>query len=311
LSRLTESQKMEIRHNIYEELVQDERISLTQISKNIGLARNTVTSHYNYMLDNEILFPPSLRLKMFADLREYVYFLQFEKPMRVHQELENYPHVVFHCLTSGAFDLVVFTDSPVDFDLHPSFKQCIAGGPRSNYMFTHVPRITYEKALEDIKTCIKEKSIEPGCLRTDLEPRTIIWNDLEWDLYYDLKYDMRRTFTEIVKKHGISKWLFYRSYDNIKENCIVTVPFYPQGSHNYSDFFILTKTVYEQVLVDIFLKIPCAGVTFKVEDYLVGWINVLQSYDVREFLAIFHWMEDQGIIETLMHAFPLYQSRKK
>ncbi len=310
MSRLTESKKEEIRYSIYEQMVQDERASLTSMSRKLGLARNTITSHYNYMIENQILFPPSMRLKMFDDLREYAYFLTFEKPMRVFQELETHPHVVFLSLLSGAFDLVVIADAPLRFESHLGLKKCILEGPRGDYSFTHVSRTTYEKAFNDIKTTVLESELEPFVLPMEFPPREIMWTDLEWRLYYDLKYDMRRTFTQIVKKHKVSKWLFYQSYERVKENCIITVPFYPKGVSNYFTFYITLKTAYENLLSDIFLKIPCSGATFKVGDYLVAWINIIRTFPYNEFFGFLNWMEDHSIIEDMMYAFPIYSERR-
>ncbi|MBU7014051.1 MAG: winged helix-turn-helix transcriptional regulator [Theionarchaea archaeon] len=311
MSRLTEPQKADIRLSIYEQLVQDERISLTSISRKLGLARNTVTSHYNHMIDHEILFPPGLRLKMFQDLKEYVYFMQFDKPMRVFQELEGNPRVIFQCLTSGAFDLIVFTDSPMDFESHPSHKETVLEGFRGDYSFTHVTHTTYRDVFDEFKKNLQEEKLEPGFLSTDLPSRKIVWTDLEWRLFYDLKYNMRRTFTEIVKKHKISKWLFYQSYDRVKENCIVTVPYYPEGASMYADFYLLLKTDYEKGLSDFLLQLPCTGLTFKVENHLVAWVNILRSSSFTEFFGILHWMQDNGIAEDLKYVLPIYQNRRE
>lgn len=303
-------QKAEIRYSIYEQLFQDERASLTSMSRKLGLARNTITSHYNYMVENQILFSPSMRLKMFDDLREYVYFLTFEKPMRVFQELETHPNVVYHCLMSGAFDLVVIADMPLDIESHPGLKRCILGGPRGDYVFTYVSRTTYAKAFQDMKTTVLEAELEPSVLPMEFPSREIVWTDLEWKLFYDLKYDMRRTFTQIVKKHKVSKWLFYQSYERVKENCVITVPFYPKGASNYFTFYITLKTEYENLLSDIFLKMPCIGATFKVEDCIIAWINIIRTFPYNKFFGFLNWMEDQRIIEDMMYAFPIYFERR-
>lgn len=310
MSRLTESQKEEIRYNIYEQLFLDERASLTSMSRKLGLARNTVTSHYNYMIENEILFPPSMRLKMFDDLREYVYFLTFEKPMRIFQGLETHPHVVYQCLMSGAFDLVVIADTLLDFGVYPGLKRCILGGPRGDYLFTRVSRTTYKKAFNDIKTTVLEAELEPSELDMEFPSREIVWTNLEWRLFYDLKYDMRRTFTQIVKKHKVSKWLFYQAYERVKKNCVITIPFYPKGASSYFPFYITLKTEYEHLLSDIFLKIPCIGAVFKVEDRLAAWINIVRTFPYNEFFGFLNWMKDRNIIEDLMYAFPIYFERR-
>lgn len=305
MSRLTESQKREIRHNIYEQLWQDERISLASMARNLGLARNTVTSHFNYMMENEILFPPTLRLKMYKDLREYVYFLNFKKPLRVYQELERHPHVVYHVLMSGAFDMIVLADTPIDFESHPNFEGCFLQGPRSDYYYAHVSRDSYQEAFHKIKKIIETADFEESQIPMDFPRNEIKWSELEWKLFYDLKYNMRRPFTDIVKKHGISKWLFYQCYDRIKGNCITTVPYYPLGLPNYSDFYIILKTQYEKDLLDLYLKIPCAGVTFKVKDYLLAWINVVRTYSFKEFFGLLYGMCDHGLASDLTYAIPV------
>ena len=304
-------QKMEIYYSIYEELLQDERISLTSMARKLSLARNTVTSHYNYMIENEILLPPSMRLKMFEDLREYVYFLTFEKPMRVYQELEKNPEVVYHCLTSGAFDMVVITESPIDFESHPNYKGCLLHGPRSDCHFPpKISRDTYEEAFTKIEKQVHEDEIKPAPLPMEFPPRTIVWTDLEWKLFYDLKYNMRRTFTEIVKRHGISKWTFYKSYERIKENCIKLVSFYPRERPNYSDFYFIFKTDYQKALTDLFLQFPCSSMIWQVGNRLVAWINILRTFPFKDFFGLLHWMDDHGITEDMVYALPVYCYKK-
>lgn len=308
MSRLTDVEKREIHHCIYEQVLQDERISLTSMAKNLGLTRNTVTSHYNYMIENEILQLPTMRLKMFDDLREYMYYLNFEKPLRVYQELEHHPHVIYHCLTSGAFDMVVLTDSPIDFESHPSFKGCVLQGPRGDYYVPHVSRDTYEEAFQKIEKKVKEDQIERSLISMKFPLREIVWTDIEWELFYDLKYNMRRTFTEIVKKHGISKWLFYKSYDRIKKNCIKIVSFFPEKNLNYSDFFFILKTDYEESLIDLLMQLPCASMFSKVDNHVVAWINIIRTFSFKRFFGLLNWMDDHGTIEDMMYALPIHSA---
>lgn len=306
MSRLTDVEKREIHYSIYEQVLLDERISLTSMAKNLGLTRNTVTTHYNYMIENEIISLPTMRLKMFDDLREYMYYLNFEKPLRVYQELERHPQVIYHSLTSGAFDMVIITDSPVDFESHPNFKQCILKGDRGDYYVPHVSRDTYEEAFQKIEKKVKEDHITRSLIPMEFPPREIKWTDLEWELFYDLKYNMRRTFTEIVKKHGISKWLFYKSYERIKKNCVKVVSFFPEKRASYSAFFFVFKTDYEESLRTLFMQLPCASMFSKVDNYLVAWMNIIRTFSFKEFFGLLHWMNDHGIIENMMYALPIH-----
>lgn len=306
MSRLTDSQKKEIHYSIYEQLVQEERITLTNMSKNLGLARNTVTSHYNYMVENEILLPPSLRLKMFEDLREYVYFLNFEKPVRVYQELESNSRIIYHNVTSGAFNMVVITDSPVDFRSHPNFKECLLQGPRSDCYFPHISRDTYGEAFRKIEKIIKEEELKEGMLPAEFLPRTIIWTDLEWKLFFDLKHNVRRTFTEIVKKHGISKYLFYQSYERIKKNCIKIVSFFPEKRLNYSDFYFVFRTDYEKTLTELFMMLPCSNMFWHVNDRMLAWVNIPRTFSFKKFFGLLYWMDDHEIIEDIMYALAFF-----
>ena len=297
---------MEIHYQIYEQLLQDERISLTAMARNLGLARNTVTSHYNFMIENEILLPPSLRLKMFGDLREYMYFLSFEKPLRVYQELEKDSRVLYHCLTSGAFDMVVVSESPMKFASHPHFKKCVLHGPRGDYYYPRVSRDTYEEAFQRIRTTLEERIIEPSLMPHTFPPREIVWSDLEWELFYDLKYNVRTPFTQIVKKHGISKWLFYQSYERIKHNCSIVISFYPMKRSNYSDFYFVFKTDYEKALGDLFMQLPCSSMICKVGDRLVANLNIIRTFPFNRFFGLLHWMDDNGMIEDMMYGLPIY-----
>lgn len=307
MSRLSKEQKREIHYRIYEQLLQDERVSLARMADNLGLARNTVTSHYTYMMEHEILLPPSLRLKMFKDLREYVYLLSFEKPVRVYQELEKNPNVVYHSVTSGAFDMVVITRSPVDFESHPRFKECLLHGPRSDIFFPHcISRDTYEEAFYKVKQQLEEGNYERGFLPTEVQERKIVWTDTEWELFYDLKYDIRQTFTRIVKRHSISKWSFYRAYERIMKNCVKLVSFFPEGRLNYSDFYFMIETEYEKALTDLFMQLPCSSMYWHIEGRMLAWINIVRTFSFKEFFGLLHWMDDHEIITDLKYALGFY-----
>ena len=311
MSRLTEEQRRGIHYNIYEQIVEDERVSLTTMARNLGLARNTVTSHFNYMLENGIITVPTMRLKMFSDLREYMYYLNFEKPLSVYHELERDSRVVYHCLTSGNFDMVVLTNTPVDFESHPSFRESILQGARGDYYVPHVSRDTYKSAFLKIKKKVEDGEISPSPIPMDFPPLEIKWTELEWKLFFDLKYNMRRTFTEIVKKHGISKWLFYRSYERIRSNCIKLVPFFPEKQVNYSDFVFILKTDYEESLRDLFLQLPCFSMITKADNHLLAWLYIVRNFPLKDFFGFLHGMVDQGIIDDMKYALPVYSYSRR
>lgn len=307
LSRLSKQQKREIHYRIYEQLLQDERISLAHMAENLGLARNTVTSHFAYMMENEILLPPSLRLRMFRDLREYVYLLSFEKPVQVYQELENNPDIVYHSVTSGAFDMLVIAKSPVNFESHPNFKECLLHGPRSDIFFpSRISRDTYAEAFYKVKQQLVDGEYERGLLPTAVPEREIVWTDTEWALFYDLKHNTRRKFTEIVKKHNVSKWSFYRSHERIMKNCVKIVSFFPEGRLNYSDFYFMIKTDYEKALTDLFMQLPCSSMFWHIEDRMVAWINILRTFSFKDFFGLLHLMDDHEIITDLKYALGFF-----
>lgn len=311
MSRLTEAQKMDVYYSIYEQLLVDERISLAAMSKSVGLARNTVTSHFDYMLRAEIIRPPSMRLRMFEDLREYAYFLKFDRPLRVFQELSQHPNVIYCCLASGAFDMAVIANAPLDIENHPQLRKSLVHGMRGDYLVSHVPRTTYEEAFSRIKRVLEEDNLERSRIPMDFPKQEIVWTDLEWRLFYDLKYDMRRTFTDIVKKHKISKWLFYQCYEHIKKNCVKVIPFYPHRRPNYTDLYFALETDYEKQLVDLLMQFPSSSLFFKVDTCVTGWINVIRTFSFKDVFGLFHWMDDHGITKNIAYAFPVDTHRKR
>jgi len=88
-------------HKIYEQIYQDPRISLIDITQNTGLSRNTVSRYLQEMYSQGILIGPYLRMKPAQNYREYVYLMNFSDPFFAFKGLKGFPHVLCCAVTFG------------------------------------------------------------------------------------------------------------------------------------------------------------------------------------------------------------------
>jgi Mn-dependent DtxR family transcriptional regulator len=69
---LTKEEAKHIRA-MYELRTEEPRIKIYEIAQHLEIVRNTVYKRQKKATENGILFSPELRLKMYDDVKEYVY----------------------------------------------------------------------------------------------------------------------------------------------------------------------------------------------------------------------------------------------
>ncbi|MBU7013086.1 MAG: winged helix-turn-helix transcriptional regulator [Theionarchaea archaeon] len=206
-------------HKIYEQIYQDPRISLIDITQNTGLSRNTVSRYLQEMYSRGILVGPYLRMKPAQNHREYVYLMNFTDPFFAFKGLKGFPNVLCCAVTFGDWNIMVVTNRLLDFSQLVGFQSMVARGVKG---ITDTPKVEYipwDLCFTKINEKIKEFTPAQRKSRTRTSP-SLTWGNDEWKLYHAFKSNMRQKITPTLRKINVR-------YDTYREwmNTLDTLPF--------------------------------------------------------------------------------------
>ncbi len=301
MSRLPPERVHSLYRGIYEAYTANFRIKLHELADYLHVVRNTTSDYLKKAYENEMIFPPQLRLKMFAEVKEYVYALKVHDGFRVYENLKISPHIFNMEAGKGIFNLFMITSLPLNLEDIP-VKEVVFEGVRSDYVIPFIPDIDSRTSLEWMKKR-GEKTPSPSILEVTYPHRDIIWNNREWDIFQLLRYNASKTHTEIAKKISLHSDTFAESLRRILANTINYVPYYQKGHGSYMSWTLIFQSDYEHFLIDLLSCFPCTTVIYKVTDWLVAHVKVDAHYS-GSYLRLFCQLEDRKYINTFDMAFP-------
>lgn len=301
MSRLSPEQIHGLYRGIYEAYTDDFRIKLHELTDFLGTVRNTAASYVEKGRKKGIVFPPQLRLKMFAEVKEYVYALKVRDVFRVYEKLKSNPRIFYMEAGKGVFDLLITASLPLDLEDIP-LTRAVVQGTRSGYIIPYVPDIDSRISLEWMLKKAEEKP-SPSIWEVTYPPREVIWTNRDWDIFQLLRYDASIKYTDIATRIPMHSVTFSRSLERIKANTICYVPYYPKGYEWYLGWILLFRSSYEHFLIDLLSCIPCTTVVYKVTDWLFAHVRIEANY-TGSYLRLFLKLQDQGYIDTFDMASP-------
>ncbi len=265
----------------------------------------TASRIYKEAIQEKILFHPIIRPKICTDYTEYVYIINTTDTQTLFERLKKDSRVEYTTWCQGAFDLLIITNERIDITTEKEFKSLILSGERGDYFYSDVKRGDSRSALKEIEEFLKEKSFNSSELTTEKLERGNEWSKREEELYRYLKNNGRRTFIKIQDQLDISRTLLLKCYSRLRKHSLVVVPYFPKGFGEYTKFYILFQTEYEQQAVDLFGKIPCQSTFFKVRDNLVMYVGVEKDL-TYEFFILLAEAVSSGFVKDVIHSVPIY-----
>ena len=284
-------------------LLDNPRVLPAELGRKVGVCRKTAKDYLNEFFKKKVLFPPQMRLKNGKEVTEYVYLLKVKNPYSFFSLLSKYKWIFYGCVLSGTFNIIFTSYQQVDLSCEKGYISTVLSGARSNYAVPEVKEKKYESAYSNImKMC--NKKIDLSML--DLGLQDVKWTDELWELYCDLKYDLRIDFTPLVKKYEFKKTTFYDRIQRLMMNTDVYVPLYPLEERSYQFFYFLWKTDYQQFIVDSFGQLPVSTSHIRVKDSLLSYIPVPYGGEREHFLNIISLWERKGIIDSFEMSIPFF-----
>ncbi len=295
------SKDMDLYYQMYYAYLTKPRIFKTELSDFTGKSLNTVSRHIKIAKENDILFPPQLRLKMTKEASEYMYFVKVSDPVECLPFLEELG-AFYVCFLAGFYNLMFMSYKPIGISHLPQYKDTLLSGKRSDYIVPEVPKQDFEKAYQKIDMKLKT-DFEPSFLSLNL-PEGIHWSEDVWFLYHVLKYNFRLKYTPIIKKYNISVSSFYSRVEKIRAQTDVYIPFYPLGQMHYTIFHLLIKSRYHKFLIDCFSEFPASSLHCRIKDYLFSRVAISKWTERTEFLKLLSSFQHLGIIEDYETSLP-------
>ncbi|MBU7043481.1 MAG: hypothetical protein HXS47_07795 [Theionarchaea archaeon] len=298
---LTIPSNPEVFYSMYYAYMKEPRIFKTKLTKFVGKSPNTVSKYMKIAEENDVLFPPQLRLKMTKETSEYMYFIKVDDPTEWLSLLEE-SGAFYVCFLSGFYNVMVMSYKPITVSGLPRYKDTLLSGKRSNYVVPTVPKHDFDKAYQKIDMKLKAEP-DPSVLSLDF-PDGKYWSEEVWFLYHILKYNFRLNYTPIIKKYHISVSSFYSRIEKIKSQTDVYVPFYPLGQMHYTIFHLLIKSRYHKFLIDCFSEFPASSLHCRIEDYLFSRVAISKWTEMTEFLKLLLSLQHLGYIEDYETSLP-------
>ena len=230
---------------MYELRLENPRIKVYEIAQYLTVARNTVYKRQKKAVENGILFNPQLRLKMVADVKEYVSVISSDTAFRAYNQFKKDSRLCYETFATGYMDLLLITSEPLSQRELASLGTVMLHGTRSTYICPRVPATPYGTAMSYIED-FAQQDFEPSHWIVEYPQRDIVWKRRDWELFSLLRYDMTKKYTELAKSIKMSYDGFRWSLRRILANAQVIVPYYPKGCKKYHHYCFLLNTDYEE-----------------------------------------------------------------
>ena len=282
-------------------MLKSPRVRYAKMGREAGISRKTAKDHLISLMEDGVLYPPQMRIKNSEQIKEYIYLLKVDNPHSFISFIEKEEWIFYYCILVGHFNLLFMSYKPIDLSHLKGYEKTIVSGVRSDYFAPEISEKNYETAFQNI-SCKCEGKIESSLLDAGLYD--VKWTEKLWELFLDLKYNLRVDFTPLMKKHKLKYTTFYERVKQLLKNTHVYVPLYPLGESNYSLFYFLFKTKYQKLIVDSFGELPVFSTHLGIKDFLLSRVPTPYGLEKEHFHYIISLWEKKGIIDSYKLSMP-------
>ena len=283
--RTTLAEKKKHYRIIFQLLTEDNRIFIKEISKAIKISNRKAGNRLREAFEEGYIVGPHIRKRSYLPFVEYVYFVRCKDSLKQYLKFSEDERVIYHAVMDGFANLWVISKEEIDIE-----GDVLVAGPRSDYYMPIAPDHSWDTAVEIMRKKVDDFN------QKDYEPKGYIenhWNEtIEWDeedeiLYRYFKYNLRKSFTPIMKEYKIAKEKIIEFLKRLPKACTILTSFFPETISAYDPYIFVFETDYEDFIIDLFSELPTSCLFFKVSDklilraYMRG--NLLRSTDSEAF----------------------------
>jgi hypothetical protein len=264
---------------IYEAFFRKPRIFIKDLSPILRLDRHTAGNRVKKAIELGYVSVPQIRRRSYANLKEYVYFLNCENPVKQFSTSCQLENIVYQASLIGSTNLWVVSDTELDCDC-----DIFTHGLRSDYHVSYAPNHSWETAIQKMRK--KVDGFNPG----DYTPEGIIkthWDETAiWDseyetLFNEFNYNLRKPITPIIRKNLISWGKLEKWLNDLPKYCTIATFYYPDTIKGYDPYLFMFETDYEDFVINLFSELPSSCLFFNVSNMLF-----LLTYMKREYLRV-------------------------
>ncbi len=250
--------KQEKYYRIYDQIYNNPEISVLRISRNTGIARNTISRYLKEMYQQQILIPPYLTVNPASNYAEYLYFLTFDNALTVFLSLKGFPNILSYTLCFGNWNLLILASQSMDFSKLGSYfySQLFVG----------------KKGLTITPQCsLDGNPVQNVDIHRNVR-REIPWDEKEWSLFRSFRMGVRKKATSILKKVNVRYEDYLSWRKTVYEYCSAHTLFYPLGYSNYTKLFLLMET--DLSVLSFFENWPASCIFTEVPPFVLAFIPV-------------------------------------
>ena len=159
-------------------------------------------------------------------------------------------------------------------------EEIILSGYQSDYHVAHAPSCTWEQAIHKMMKKIAQFNpdlYEPLEHIKTRKSQKIKWDSEDEALYRYFKYNLRNSFSPVMKNHLISTTKIYEFLNRLPETCTIMTRLFPDSIYQYDPYLFMFDTDYEDFLIDIFSQLPTSPVFLKADDTLLIYVHVKRT----------------------------------
>ncbi len=263
---------------IYELICGNPRIEVTAISKELKKDWATASNRVREAFDKGYIIGPQIRERSYSNLGEYVYLVNCQDPLEMFLQYTEDQNIVYHARMDGFANLWVISKEKIVIE-----GNILVGGLRSDYHISYAPDHSWKTSMEimweKVRNFSPEDYQQKGIIKTHWD-EPIEWSKNDKILCQELKHDLRKPLTPIMKKYGISGEKTWNWLKRLPECCTILTQYCPDTISTYDPYLYMFETDYEDFIVELFSELPTSCLFFKVSEKLI-----LHAYLRKELLG--------------------------
>jgi hypothetical protein len=295
---------------IFNTLDRNPRIPVRSLSKILRLRPSNAGKRLKDAFEKGYIVGPQIRKKSFSNFAEYIYFVRSDDPIGLFRECTQDTDVVYHTLMDGFSNLRIISLRELDLD------GIIVGGRRSDYHISHAPDHSWEHSIKTMQNMLDTfdpvTSVPRGFINTHWG-ESIEWNERDEILFRELKYDLRKPATPLMKTHHISADEISMWLERLPECCTIFTCYFPETVPAYDPYVFMVETDYEDFVISLFSQLPTTTWFYRVQDnlFLDVWLDrgsmksgdyLMQDINRLHIPLLFRELLKKGIIRSEAHA---------
>ncbi len=306
MGKISQSERKRNYFKIYEQIFEEPTMSIFDIARNAKLSRNTTSKYLGEMYSRHILVGPQIRLDPAPNYKEYLYLMDFRSPFQVFEGLKGFPHVLYHVMTFGEWNIMAATDRPLDFSKLVGFERFVRQGIRGRSYTPKVEETTWNESVDQwVDQVAKFAPTQTEYKDRRLSP-PLDWGEDEWKLYHAFKFNIRRKVTPTLRKIKVRYDIYTKWAETLQDHSTIHVGFYPDGYRNYMTYCFLFSSGYEESVKSLFSSFPTTPFIMEMGNQLMVFTNMISSKITRGLFCTIYDMKRKEMIKGFKQAVAVF-----